>query len=117
MTGRTRGGSLPKSDTRLARWRLRRGVTQTNLARAIGIDVKVYRRIEKGDRVPPLDVLLNCAIALRVSLDDLVEDEWRRWQVLDQRSAAPPDPDELWSVDADREHQTPPERAARLAPR
>lgn len=116
MPANTRGGSLPKSDTKLARWRLRRAVTQQDLARAIGIDVKVYRRFEKGDRVPPLDVLLNCAIALRVSLDDIVEDDWRQWQVLDQRASSPPEPDELWGVDADRAHIVPPERAAQLRP-
>lgn len=116
MPAGTRGGSLPKSDTKLAHWRLRRGVTQQDLARAIGIDVKVYRRIEKGDGVPPLDVLLNCAIALRVSLDDLVEDRWRTWQVLDQRASSPPDPDTLWDAGADRRHQVPPEKAVRLKP-
>jgi len=117
MPAGTRGGSLPKSDTKLAHWRLRRDVTQQDLARAIGIDVKVYRRIEKGDRVPPLDVLLNCAIALRVSLDDLVEDEWRRWQVLDRRAATPPAPEDLWGASADRKHVVPPQRAAQLRPR
>jgi transcriptional regulator with XRE-family HTH domain len=116
MPERTRGGSLPKSDTKLAHWRLRRGVTQQELARAIGIDVKVYRRVEKGDRVPPLDVLLNCAVALRVSLNDIVEDGWREWQVLDQRASSPPDPDELWGADADRRHVVAPERAVELRP-
>lgn len=116
MPERTRGGSLPKSDSKLARWRLRRGVTQTDLARAVGIDAKVYRSIEQGSRVPRFDVLMNCAIALRVSLEDIVEDEWRQWHALDQRATAQPEPDQLWATDADRSHVVPPERAAQLNP-
>src|SRR5690242_2491193 len=112
MPERTRGGSLPKSDSKLAHWRLRRGVTQSDLARAIGIDAKVYRSIEQRARVPRLDVLMNCAIALRVALEDIVEDEWRGWQTLDQRAATPPDPDELWAADADRGHMVSPDQAA-----
>ncbi len=107
---------MPKSDTKLARWRLRRRVTQQDLARAVGVDVKVYRQVVKADRVPAFDVLLNCAVALRVSLDDIVEDDWRHWQVLDQRASAPPDPEELWGTGADRAHLVPPDRAAKLNP-
>jgi hypothetical protein len=53
---------------------------------------------------------------LRVALDDLVEDEWRGWQVLDRRASSAPDPDELWAPDADRRHQVAPDRAAQLKP-
>lgn len=110
----TRGGSLPKSDSKLSHWRLRRGVSQQDLARAVGVDVKVYRRLEQGQSTPSWPLLINCAIALRVSLDDIVEDGWRGWQVLDRRALAPPDTDELWAEDADREHLVPPERAGEL---
>lgn len=110
----TRGGSLPKSDSKLSHWRLRRGVSQQDLARAVGVDVKVYRRLEQGQATPSWPLLINCAIALRVSLDDIVEDDWCRWQVLDRRSATPPDLDELWGDDADRTHIVPPDRAAEL---
>jgi DNA-binding Xre family transcriptional regulator len=84
--------------TKLAALRVQRGVTQAELAAAVGIALATYRRLERG-RVPspPLRYLSNCAIALGVELEDLIEDEWREWFVFDQhRAATPPSPDGLW---------------------
>lgn len=84
--------------TKLARWREQRGITQEELARATGLSQSVYWRLENGryDN-PPLRYLVNCALALGCDLDDLIEDSWRRWLVLDQRHAAkPPKPGQLW---------------------
>ena len=90
-------------ETRLASWRKQRGLTQEELARATGISRSVYWRLENNRNPnPPLRYLVNCALALGCSLDDLIEDDWREWLVLDQRhAAAPPNPAELGRQDVD----------------
>jgi transcriptional regulator with XRE-family HTH domain len=83
--------------TKLATWRQRRGVTQEELARATGLSTSVYWRLENGHYDnPPIRYLVNCALALGCSLDDLIEGEWREWMVLDQRASAAPDPAAFW---------------------
>ena len=95
MAGRNEPRS--SSTSKLARERLRRGVTQQELADAIGIPLIAYWRLEHGRTGnPPLHYLVNCAIALGVELDDLIEDDWRAWHVLDQRRRQPPDPSAFW---------------------
>lgn len=87
-----------RQTTRLAEWRTRRGLTQEELARATGLSQSVYWRLENGryDN-PPLRYLTNCALALGCQLDDLIEDEWRQWLVLDHRTAStPPQPETFW---------------------
>lgn len=83
-------------DTRLARARLSRGVTQDELASAVGVTVPTIRRLERGEALnPKLRTLVNCAIALGVRLEDILEDEWLSW--LPARGAEqPPEPDEFW---------------------
>lgn len=88
-------GTIP--ETRLARTRMSRGVTQEELAGAVGISVPTYRRLERGEvRNPKLGQLVNCAIALGVELDALIEDEWREWLPFDARAATPPQPEVFW---------------------
>jgi transcriptional regulator with XRE-family HTH domain len=88
-------GTIP--ETRLAHARMSRGVTQDELAQAVGISVPTYRRLERGEvRNPKLGHLVNCAIALGVELDALLEDEWLQWLPFDQRAATPPEPEALW---------------------
>jgi transcriptional regulator with XRE-family HTH domain len=84
--------------TKLAHWRKRRGVTQEELARATGLSLSVLRRLETGRyENPPVRYLNNCALALGCKLEDLIEDEWREWLVMDQRYAAvPPEPKGFW---------------------
>lgn len=84
--------------TRLASARVRRGVTQAELAAAIGIALPTYRRLERGQmESPPLRYLTNAALALGVELDDLIEDEWREWFVFDAyRGPTVPDPARFW---------------------
>ncbi len=57
--------------------------------------------LEKGKyKNPPLRYLVNLAIALRCpyGLDDLIEDDWREWLILDATQASrPPEPHELVS--------------------
>lgn len=83
--------------TKLAVWRERRGVTQEELARATGLSMSVYWRLDNGryDN-PPLRYLINCALALGCELDDLVEEEWREWHVFDHAASAPPDAKAFW---------------------
>jgi transcriptional regulator with XRE-family HTH domain len=74
-----------------------RGVTQEELARAVEISVPTYRRLERGEvRNPKLGQLVNCAIALGVELDALLEDEWLEWLTFDARAAAPPKAEAFW---------------------
>lgn len=81
----------------LARVRMARGLTQEELAEAIGISLPTYRRLELNEMDNPgLRYLANAALALGVELDVLIEDEWREWKTFDQQHPAPPDPDEFW---------------------
>lgn len=91
-----RPGVQTRVETRLGAWRVRRGVTQAEMARATGLSLSTYRRLERGMANPPVRYLANCALALGCRLEDLIEDEHRAWLVLDQRADAPPDPRGFW---------------------
>jgi len=81
----------------LARVRMARGLTQEELADAIGISLPTYRRLERKDMDNPgVRYLANAAIALGVELDLLIEDEWREWMVFDEQRPTPPRADEFW---------------------
>jgi transcriptional regulator with XRE-family HTH domain len=82
----------PQADSKLHQARLARGVTQEELARVTGISRRTLQRIERGEMSNPhIRQLTNCALALGLELDDLIEDEWRQWLSLDvSRAAAPP---------------------------
>jgi hypothetical protein len=41
---------------------------------------------------------VNCAIALRVDVSDMIEDDWLAWLPLGDADG-PPEPDELWRRD------------------
>ena len=61
---------------RLAAVRLRRGMTQREVAAGTGISNTVYQRLERGEiDNPPLRYLTNCALLLGVRVGDLIEDE------------------------------------------
>jgi len=51
--------------------RQRLGITQAELAARIGISPITYYRIERGLRVPPLDVAYRIAAELQADLHDL----------------------------------------------
>lgn len=81
----------------LARVRMARGLTQEELADAIGISLPTYRRLERKDmQNPGLRYLANAALALGVELDLLIEDEWREWMAFDEQRVKPPQPEEFW---------------------
>jgi transcriptional regulator with XRE-family HTH domain len=86
-----------KATTRLARWRIERGIMQKDLAAAIGLSLTTYRELETGAMVnPPLRYLTNAAIALDVELAELIEPEWLEWMRIRGGTSAPPDRDALW---------------------
>ena len=43
-----RPGEQTKVETKLAEWRTKRAITQQELARATGISLTAYRRLERG---------------------------------------------------------------------
>jgi len=50
------------------------GLTQEKLAERVDINPVYFGQIERGYRVPTVDVLLRIAKALKVRLRDIVED-------------------------------------------
>lgn len=95
MAGRHDPGTIP--ETKLAHVRMSRGVTQEELAEAVGISVPTYRLLERGQMPnPKLAYLVNCAIALGVEMDAIIEEEWLGWQPLTRQSSRPPRPEEFW---------------------
>jgi transcriptional regulator with XRE-family HTH domain len=91
-----RPGVQTRIETRLAAWRVRRGITQAELAAATGLSLATYRRLERGMANPPVRYLANCALALGCPLEDLLEDEHRTWLIMDLRAATPPAPEGFW---------------------
>lgn len=78
--------------TKLARLRLERDLSQQEISRATGLSLATYQRLERGlIWNPPLRYLVNCAIALGVELEDVVEEEWRQWHPFSARAKEPPD--------------------------
>lgn len=78
MPARRHPGS--KLATRLAEVRHWRGVTQEELADRVGMSHNTYRRLERDELPnPPLRSLVNCAKALGVPLDAVLEPNWLQW--------------------------------------
>lgn len=93
-----RPGEQTKVETKLAAWRVKRGMTQPELARAIGMSLSSYYRLERGImRNPPLGYLANASIVLGCKLEKLIEDEWREWYGHRKHlSSRPENPKKLW---------------------
>lgn len=76
--------------TFLADYRLVAGLTQQEMAWAIGISPASYIRLERGqNRNPPLGWLINAAFVLDVALEDLFEDRLSEWHPLGGRREPP----------------------------
>jgi DNA-binding XRE family transcriptional regulator len=83
--------------TKLALARINRGVSQQDLADAVGVSLKTIERLEANKiRDPHLRIVSNCALALKVKLEDVIEPSWREWHVFNAKRPAPPDPDEFF---------------------
>lgn len=87
--------SQVKRSSRLGDARFRLGVTQADLAKAVGVSLKTIERLEAGKlRDPGVRLLNNCAMALGLKLEQLIEPRYREWNVFDPKNAAaPPDPE------------------------
>ena len=59
----------------LRRFRLRHDMSQAEVAEQIPVTVTYYSDIERGRKMPALDVLLSIANVLDVTLDELFMDE------------------------------------------
>jgi transcriptional regulator with XRE-family HTH domain len=67
-----------KVETKIAAWRVRRGMTQAEVAAALGMSVATYWRYERGRIYSPgIRQLSAFAFLFGCELDDLIEDEWR----------------------------------------
>jgi transcriptional regulator with XRE-family HTH domain len=80
-----------KPRTKLARWRLKRKLTQADMVRWTGVPLSTYQRLEHGNyQRPQVQALANCAIVLDCSLEDLLEERFLRWTVFHPDAASPP---------------------------
>jgi transcriptional regulator with XRE-family HTH domain len=99
-TRRPRRQETPRS--RLAVARLKRSVTQQQLADVTGLSLTTIRRLDRGEiEHPPITFLLNCARALEVNITELIEPEWQ-WSVFDASKAADPPAKEWWQREKKR---------------
>jgi transcriptional regulator with XRE-family HTH domain len=82
-----------KRITRLFDNRLADGISQEELADKVGVSSKTISRLE-ANRIadPGIRLLNNCALALNVKLESLIEESWREWKVFNEERQAPPDP-------------------------
>ncbi len=84
--------SSAESDTPLSYQRISAGVTQQELAVAVGVSVRTIQRLESGQVAQPsLRLLINCAIALRVNLGQICQGEWLDWTVFTEGVNGPPE--------------------------
>lgn len=60
---------------RIKQLRIRREMTQEDVAKAMNIDPKSFGRIERGERFPSIDALEKIACAFSVETKDLFEFE------------------------------------------
>jgi transcriptional regulator with XRE-family HTH domain len=86
----------------LAWWRKRRGVNQQEMADAVGVSLSTYRRLERGQIDDPgVRILHNCAIALGVTLYDIIPAEWSHWTQFGEDAAKPPKWEKFFHPDRD----------------
>ncbi|HJQ49201.1 MAG TPA: helix-turn-helix transcriptional regulator [Gaiellaceae bacterium] len=78
--------------TRLTRARIRAGVTQAELAEAVGVSAKTIHRLELKwpDCDPGVRLLHNISVALDVPLLKLCEPSWLTWNNLNEKTPKPP---------------------------
>lgn len=53
--------------------RLKRGLTQEQLAELVGVHPRTYKNYETGKTVPRIPIIRKLCIALNTSSDDLLE--------------------------------------------
>ena len=73
MDDRTRATLRTDVGAKIREWRLRRELSQADVARRAGITQASLSNYENGKRDMPLSTLIGVAAALNVSLGDLLE--------------------------------------------
>jgi hypothetical protein len=77
--------------TLLAHWRIKQGMTQVALAKAAGIPIVTYRRLERGQiKNPRVGWLTNCGWVLMIDPAILLSD-YENWIPLRGGPRKPPD--------------------------
>lgn len=72
---------LAAPQTRLNYIRRSQGVSQNELSAVTGISQRTLSRLENGELTnPPLRYLVNCAKALGVPWQELIEPAWEEWE-------------------------------------
>jgi len=95
-----RPGEQTKADTRIAEWRVKRGLTQQEAADAVGLSLNGYWKYERGHiDNPGIRQLANLAIVFGCELEDLIEDDWRRGTWGMGKPRRPEDPSSFWRTD------------------
>lgn len=56
---------------RIRAYRKLKGYTQEGFAQKLGISVSILGEIERGNRLPPGDLLRQIAVTLKITLDEL----------------------------------------------
>jgi transcriptional regulator with XRE-family HTH domain len=95
-----RPGEQTRVETKLAAWRVKRGMTQEEVANLTGLGLSTYRQYERGRvKKPGLIEMIRFAHLLGCKLTDLIEDRWD-WDyprtVAGSGAPKPPDPKIYW---------------------
>ena len=93
----------PEVRTTLAEIRIGRRISQAELAKVTGLSRRTIQRLEAGhfgDAGPHLGHLAQCAIALGVPLEAVIDPAWRNWRVFAPDAAEPP-PERWWEGEVD----------------
>lgn len=64
--------ALLAGDNPIRTWRVHRGLSANDLAKAVGVSIPYIYQLENGDRVGRVDRLVSIANVLGVTLDDLI---------------------------------------------
>lgn len=83
----------------IAHLRTSRGLTQKELADAVGLSVRTLARLEHEEvEDPPVGWFVNLSIALGVEPSDLLGDAELQWKTYSEKTATPPPED--WIAEA-----------------
>lgn len=67
---------------RVKELRIKKGISQEILAENTGLSLRTIQRVENGDTVPRGDTLKRLAVALQVTLEDIVD-----WRIIEDKNA------------------------------
>lgn len=67
-----------KFSEKIAELRKKKGLKQTEIAKALGISLHAYQRFEYGEQEPRMSIMIALADFYGISLDELACREWPR---------------------------------------